>query len=143
MNIVKLNVEKLNVDNCSEMQMDNPKVEKRQNDDNSNASRAKKLCIENIPGVGKSESKENADEEVEAEKIPTRIVNQDLLKKLVNSDSAEQDKAARAMALMLPNAKVETAQENWKSHHLRHGEVTDYCKKLFKFKIINIMRFKY
>ncbi|XP_077291316.1 microprocessor complex subunit partner of drosha isoform X2 [Arctopsyche grandis] len=142
-NNIKMNIVKMNVDNCCEMQTDNPKVEKRQNDDDSNPSCAKKLCIENIPSAETSESKGDANEAVEAEKIPARnIVNQDLLKKLVNSDSAEQDKAARAMALMLPNAKVETAQENWKSHHLRHGEVTDYCKKLFKFKIINIMRFK-
>lgn len=118
---------------------------------------AKKMCMEKIEYVSdhKQSSKNSVedkasnsglivdvDPEAMSAKCLKNVVNQDLLKKLVSSDSAEQDKAARAMAMMLPSAKVETAQENWKSHHLRHAEVTEYCKKLFNFKIINIMRFK-
>lgn len=69
----------------------------------------------------------------------TCTMNHKLLRKLVNTDPIAN---GETVLPMMPNAKVETAQENWRKFHLKHEEVTDYCKKLFKFKCISIMRFK-
>lgn len=69
----------------------------------------------------------------------TSTMNHKLLRKLVNTDPIAN---GETVLPMMPNAKVETAQENWRKFHLKHEEVTDYCKKLFKFKCISIMRFK-
>lgn len=69
----------------------------------------------------------------------TSTMNHKLLRKLVNTDPIAN---GETVLPRMPNAKVETAQENWRKFHLKHDEVTDYCKKLFKFKCISIMRFK-
>ena len=39
-------------------------------------------------------------------------------------------------------AKVETVSENLKDHSLAPQQFTEYCKKLFNFKTIRVMRFK-
>jgi microprocessor complex subunit DGCR8 len=39
-------------------------------------------------------------------------------------------------------AKVETVSENMKAHSLTPPQFTEYCKKLFNFKTIRVMRFK-
>lgn len=39
-------------------------------------------------------------------------------------------------------AKVETVSENLKAHSLTPVQFTEYCKKLFNFKTIRVMRFK-
>jgi microprocessor complex subunit DGCR8 len=39
-------------------------------------------------------------------------------------------------------AKVESVQENLKTHSLTPIQFTEYCKKLFNFKTIRVMRFK-
>jgi microprocessor complex subunit DGCR8 len=39
-------------------------------------------------------------------------------------------------------AKVETVSENLKAHSLTPAQFTEYCKKLFNFKTIRVMRFK-
>lgn len=116
----------------------------------------KQLCELNTIKENNVTEKENSQKELTDDETPAKkfksngdasvkeqrtIVNKDLLRKLV---SVEEDDASKTKALaMMPSAKVETAQENWKNHHLKHDEVTDYCKKLFKFKYVNIMRFKY
>lgn len=43
--------------------------------------------------------------------------------------------------LPVPNAKIETVKENFKTQSLTANEVQEYCKKLFKFKTIRFMRF--
>ncbi|CAH0758874.1 unnamed protein product [Diatraea saccharalis] len=43
--------------------------------------------------------------------------------------------------VVMPAPKVETVNTSWKTQHLSHEQVNDYCKKLFKFKTINIMHF--
>lgn len=52
--------------------------------------------------------------------------------------------AAAKQALPIPTciAKVETVSENMKAHSLTPPQFTEYCKKLFKFKTIRVMRFK-
>lgn len=43
--------------------------------------------------------------------------------------------------LAMPNAKIETVAENFKKQNLTSVQVVDYCKKLFLFKTIRVMRF--
>ncbi|KAI8442507.1 hypothetical protein MSG28_005996 [Choristoneura fumiferana] len=38
--------------------------------------------------------------------------------------------------------RVETVNTSWKTQQLTHDQVNDYCKRLFKFKTVNIMHFK-
>lgn len=45
-------------------------------------------------------------------------------------------------ALPIPNAKIETVTENLKAHSLTGAQLQEYCKKLFHFKTIRVMRFK-
>lgn len=57
----------------------------------------------------------------------------------------KNDAAAAAKPLLpIPTciAKVETVSENMKAHSLTPPQFTEYCKKLFKFKTIRVMRFK-
>jgi microprocessor complex subunit DGCR8 len=42
----------------------------------------------------------------------------------------------------LPNAKIETVAENLKAQSLTAAEMLDYCRRLFNFKTIRVMRFK-
>lgn len=44
--------------------------------------------------------------------------------------------------LVMPPPRVETVSTSWKTQHLTHDQVNGYCKKLFKFKTVNIMHFK-
>lgn len=44
--------------------------------------------------------------------------------------------------IVMPPPRVETVNTSWKTQHLSHELVNDYCKKLFKFKTVNIMHFK-
>jgi len=44
--------------------------------------------------------------------------------------------------ISLPNAKIETVTENEKAKSLGADQVQEYCKKLFKFRTIRVMRFK-
>ncbi|XP_044765017.1 microprocessor complex subunit DGCR8 [Coccinella septempunctata] len=42
----------------------------------------------------------------------------------------------------LPNAKIETVKENIASQNLSPEQLREYCQSLFKFKTIQVMRFK-
>lgn len=44
--------------------------------------------------------------------------------------------------IVMPPPRVETVSTSWKTQHLTHEQVNDYCKKLFQFKTVNIMHFK-
>lgn len=44
--------------------------------------------------------------------------------------------------IVMPPPRVETVSASWKTQHLTHEQVNDYCKILFKFKTVNIMHFK-
>lgn len=43
--------------------------------------------------------------------------------------------------IVMPPPRVETVSTSWKTQHLTHEQVNDYCKRLFKFKTVNIMHF--
>lgn len=42
----------------------------------------------------------------------------------------------------LPNAKIETVKENIALQNLSPEQLREYCQSLFKFKTIQVMRFK-
>ncbi|KAJ8972047.1 hypothetical protein NQ317_013191 [Molorchus minor] len=42
----------------------------------------------------------------------------------------------------LPNARIETVQENIQSQNLSPEQVREYCEKLFQFQSITVLRFK-
>lgn len=44
--------------------------------------------------------------------------------------------------IVMPPPRVETINTSWKTQHLSAEQINDYCKKLFKFKTVNIMHFK-
>ncbi|KAI5642221.1 double-stranded RNA binding motif domain-containing protein [Phthorimaea operculella] len=44
--------------------------------------------------------------------------------------------------IVMPPPRVETVSTSWKTQHLTHEQVNNYCKRLFKFKTVNIMHFK-
>lgn len=44
--------------------------------------------------------------------------------------------------IVMPPPRVETVSTSWKTQPLTHDQVNDYCKRLFKFKTVNIMHFK-
>ncbi|XP_028033102.1 microprocessor complex subunit DGCR8 isoform X1 [Bombyx mandarina] len=44
--------------------------------------------------------------------------------------------------IVMPPPRVETVSTSWKTQHLTHEQVNEYCAKLFKFKTVNIMLFK-
>lgn len=42
----------------------------------------------------------------------------------------------------LPNARIETVQENLEKHSLNPNQVKEYCENLFKFNTIKVMRYE-
>lgn len=65
------------------------------------------------------------------------------LSALLNLNKSDATAATKA-PLPIPTciAKVETVSENMKAHSLTPPQFTEYCKKLFRFKTIRVMRFK-
>ncbi|CAK1590622.1 unnamed protein product [Parnassius mnemosyne] len=43
--------------------------------------------------------------------------------------------------IVMPPPRVESVNNSWKTQHLTPEQINDYCKKLFKFKTVNIMHF--
>ncbi|XP_058823368.1 microprocessor complex subunit DGCR8 [Topomyia yanbarensis] len=65
------------------------------------------------------------------------------LSKMIASTTTTAE--AQANAKMLPlkvTARIETVNDNLKAHSLTADLFQEYCKKLFKFKTIRVMRFK-
>lgn len=42
----------------------------------------------------------------------------------------------------MPSARIETAQENKAAQSLNAFQIREYCRRLFRFKTIKVMRFK-
>ncbi|XP_063706416.1 microprocessor complex subunit DGCR8 [Culicoides brevitarsis] len=66
--------------------------------------------------------------------LQKNIENESLPKDTVNNISN--------VPLPLPNARIETVNENDTAKSLSSEQVQEYCKKLFKFRTIRVMRFK-
>lgn len=59
-----------------------------------------------------------------------------------DAPSDETGTGPSAELLPMPNAKIETVTENLKAHSLTAQQLQEYCKQLFRFKTIRVMRFK-
>lgn len=44
--------------------------------------------------------------------------------------------------IVMPPPRVETVSTSWKTQHLSAEQINEYCRRLFKFKTVNIMHFK-
>lgn len=44
--------------------------------------------------------------------------------------------------LVLPNAEIETVQENLQKHNLTPEQLREYCEKIFQFQTLKVLRFK-
>lgn len=64
----------------------------------------------------------------------------------------EEDEAAAAATAsgqtptpqpVIPCAKIESVQENQAAHSLNGVQLREYCSKLFRFKTVRLMRFKF
>lgn len=94
--------------------------------------------------------KELQDKEAAAAALNTIDEQNEENSKLPNGLSAllnlnKNDTQSTAKPIMpIPSciAKVETVSENLKAHSLTPPQFTEYCKKLFNFKTIRVMRFK-
>lgn len=58
------------------------------------------------------------------------------------NNTTEQMENSSNLLNQLPNAKIETVTENLKAQSLTSPQVIEYCKQLFHFKTIRVMRFK-
>ncbi|GAB0100507.1 DGCR8 [Sergentomyia squamirostris] len=59
------------------------------------------------------------------------------------ADTIEVTKPVNGHELLpIPNAKIETVKENLKAQSLTAAQMTEYCKRLFRFKTIKVRRFK-
>ena len=64
------------------------------------------------------------------------------LKEEEEDKQRETEKLQAAQTCTMPNAKIETIQENRAAQSLDGESLRNYCKALFQFKSIKVMRFK-
>lgn len=92
--------------------------------------------------------------EIPISSIPCFSYKKALEKEELLNDSLKSEAAQRlatpsvaaesieAQSIIATKAIIETAKENLKNESLTPQQVTDYCRKLFLFKEIRVMRFK-
>lgn len=59
-------------------------------------------------------------------------------KNKMKPESKPEPKSQTVTNLNLPNARIETVQENLETHSLTPDQLRDYCENLFKFKTIKV-----
>ncbi|XP_011498331.1 PREDICTED: microprocessor complex subunit DGCR8 [Ceratosolen solmsi marchali] len=64
------------------------------------------------------------------------------LKEEEEEKQKDKERTQAAQACSLPNAKIETIQENRATQSLDGENLRNYCQSLFRFKSIKVMRFK-
>lgn len=64
------------------------------------------------------------------------------LKDEVEEKQKDKERTQPPQACSLPNAKIETIQENRATQSLDGEQLRNYCQTLFRFKSIKVMRFK-
>lgn len=72
---------------------------------------------------------------------------QEIMETLPNSvnssaDSVSSAQGSEIQSKILPIAKVATAKENHSMHSISPEELREYCKSVFKFKVVKCKRFK-
>lgn len=107
--------------------------ESLENENDETVSNEKTSSEENpptqCPMTNGDESKENKDSKTSND--------------TANGDSDEKPPAAKKPRVFgaFSNAKIETVKENLKEQSLTVQQINDYCKNLFVFKNIRVMRF--
>lgn len=61
---------------------------------------------------------------------------------LDKEEEAAKSQEQSSNSAPLPAARIETARENAEAINLSHVELREYCQRLFRFKTIEVMRFK-
>ncbi|KAG5682513.1 hypothetical protein PVAND_011862 [Polypedilum vanderplanki] len=103
-----------------------------------------KELIEQQRKLKEQQEREAALVSTNTEEIDDSSKNGSGLSALLNLNNGKNEQNAGTKPLLLPTciAKVETVSENLKEHSLTPAQFTEYCKKLFRFKTIRVMRFK-
>lgn len=65
-----------------------------------------------------------------------------LLEQRKTENENDDGNGDKSLQIPIPNAKIETVTENLKAQSLTAPQVLEYCKRLFVFKTIRVMRFK-
>ncbi|XP_063368392.1 microprocessor complex subunit DGCR8 [Cydia amplana] len=78
----------------------------------------------------------------EANKIPDDEKNETANEDERDETPLNQQPVVLPGGIVMPPPRVETVNTSWKTQQLTHEQVNDYCKKLFKFKTVNIMHFR-
>lgn len=58
----------------------------------------------------------------------------------INKNKNDVESEAQASGLNLPNARIETVQENLETHSLNSDQLREYCEKRFQFKTIKVVK---
>ncbi|XP_055605046.1 microprocessor complex subunit DGCR8 [Uranotaenia lowii] len=104
------------------------------------------LCREieaNAAAAAASEEAKNSNNKENQDLQPEKQMHNSQLSKMIASANSASE--AQANANMLPlkvTARIETVNENLKAQSLTATAFQEYCKKLFKFKTLRVMRFK-
>ncbi|XP_063628673.1 microprocessor complex subunit DGCR8 isoform X1 [Cydia splendana] len=78
----------------------------------------------------------------EENKIPDEEKNETVNENERDETPLNQQPVVLPGGIVMPPPRVETVNTSWKTQQLTHEQVNDYCKKLFKFKTVNIMHFR-
>ncbi|XP_063388972.1 microprocessor complex subunit DGCR8 [Cydia fagiglandana] len=78
----------------------------------------------------------------EENKIPDEEKNETANENDRDETPLNQQPVVLPGGMVMPPPRVETVNTSWKTQQLTHEQVNDYCKKLFKFKTVNIMHFR-
>lgn len=80
--------------------------------------------------------------EVPVSAVPCLQYKRALKEECEEAKREKEKKAQAGQGVNLPNAKIETIQENRVTQSLDGESIRNYCKSLFRFKSIKVMRFR-
>ncbi|CAG9760802.1 unnamed protein product [Ceutorhynchus assimilis] len=64
------------------------------------------------------------------------------LEEKLKNQNIEEVEQKNELTKNMPDAKIETVQENIEMQNISPEQLREYCKKLFKFQSVNVLRFK-
>ncbi|XP_055549617.1 microprocessor complex subunit DGCR8 [Wyeomyia smithii] len=81
-------------------------------------------------------------QELSSQRQEKQMHNLQLSKMIAGATTLEEAQANVKLLPLKVTARIETVNDNLKAHSLTAESFQEYCKKLFKFKTIRVMRFK-
>ncbi|KAL5274371.1 DGCR8 family protein [Megaselia abdita] len=104
------------------------------------SARLHKIPLSSIPCLNYKKALEKENEE----QLKSNEMDVSETTEQVNGEEQpeQQQEATSIGNLGCPQAKIETVKENFEGNSLASEEVIEYCKQLFKFKTMRILRFK-